>query len=479
MTSDEQRESKMEIDQHPYGDILRKEMMPNIWCSGCRIGRIKNTFIEAIQQLGYDPDKCSVVSGIGCSSRIAGYLNLDTIHATHGRAIPTALGVKLANPELKVCVMGGDGDILGIGGNHFLALGRHGHDVNVYCMNNYGYSMTGFQHGPTTPLGARTVTTSGGNPYSPLNPVAVALATGYTFVARSTSGHPYHLIDCMVSAMKNRGPSFIEILVPCMLYERRNKIKSLEALFLEKAQIKETLSEEDIDQSDFMKQISLGIFRDAPIREAPQLSFVKSTKKAAAKKFNIKFKPSDSGIKYMQIRMEGTGGQGIVQGGKTMILAAMNMDPKLNSTLTKRYGPEMKGGSCVADVLLSSQPVDYPFVGIPDLLLMMSDIVAKERDGKVIINNRGTIVVDESMVDLSLLEDLPKTVKIFRIPATQIARENFRVVVANNVLMGFVCKVTSIIDKNCLKAAILKSAPPGTEEMNLAAFESGYKFKSS
>ena len=469
----------MEIDQHPYADVLRKEMMPNIWCSGCRIGRIKNTFIETIQQLGYDPDKCTVVSGIGCSSRIAGYLNLDTIHSTHGRAIPTALGVKLANPELKVSVMGGDGDILGIGGNHFLALGRHGQDINVFCMNNFGYSMTGFQHGPTTPFGARTITTSSGNPYAPVNPVAVAMAAGYTFVARSTSAHPYHLINCMVSAMKNRGPSFIEILVPCMLYERRNKIKSLEALFLEKAKIKETLSQEDIDQGDFMNRISLGIFRDDPIRKKPQLSLVKSTKKGAAEKFHIKYKSRASGIKYMQIRMEGTGGQGIVQGGNVMIKAAMNMDPKLNSTLTKRYGPEMKGGSCLTDVLLSSQHVDYPFVEVPDLLLMMSDIVAKERGGKVIINNKGTIVVDESMVDLSSLEKLPETVKVYKIPATQIARENFRVVVANNVLMGFVCKTTSIIDKNCFKAAIVKSAPPGTEEMNLTAFESGYKYRKS
>jgi 2-oxoglutarate ferredoxin oxidoreductase subunit gamma len=264
-----------------------------------------------------------------------------------------------------------------------------------------------------------------------------------------------------------------------MLYERRNKIKSLEALFLDKAKIKQTLSLEDIDQSDFMKRISLGIFRDDPVRQRPQLSLVKSTKKVAAGKPHIKYKSRASGIKYMQIRMEGTGGQGIVQGGKVMIKAAMNMDPKLNSTLTKRYGPEMKGGSCLTDVLLSSRSVDYPFVDVPDLLLMMSGIVAKERGGKVIINDKGTIVVDESMVDLGLLEKLPKTVKVFKIPATQIARENFRVVVANNVLMGFVCKTTSIIDKNCFKAAIVKSAPPGTEEMNLKAFESGYKYKKS
>jgi 2-oxoglutarate ferredoxin oxidoreductase subunit beta len=463
-----------DIDRHPYADILRKEMMPNIWCSSCRIGRVKNTFIESIQQLGYEADQCAVVSGIGCSSRIAGYLNLDTIHATHGRAIPTALGVKLANPNLKVCVMGGDGDILGIGGNHFLALGRHGQDINVFCMNNFGYSMTGFQHGPTTPLGARTITTSAGNPYAPVNPVAVALAAGYTFVARSTSGHPYHLIDCMVSAMKNRGPSFVEVLVPCLLYERRNKIKSLEALYLEKGIIKETLSHEDVEHADFTKHISLGIFRDAPVREKPQLSLVKSGKKATAEKLNVEFQSRDSGIKYLQIRMEGTGGQGIVQGGKTMIRAAMNMDPKLHSTLTKRYGPEMKGGSCLTDVVLSSQPVDYPFVEVPDLLLMMSDLVTKERGGKVVVSDEGTVVVDESMVDLRFLDNLPGTVKVYKIPATQIARENFKVVVANNVLVGFVCRATAIVDKDCLRAALLQAAPPGTEEINLAAFESGY-----
>jgi 2-oxoglutarate ferredoxin oxidoreductase subunit gamma len=264
-----------------------------------------------------------------------------------------------------------------------------------------------------------------------------------------------------------------------MLFERRNKIKSLEALFLEKANIKETLSEQDVNQSDFTKEISLGIFRDTPVREKPQLSLVKSAKKKAAKTYRVNFESRASGIKYMQIRMEGTGGQGIVQGGKTLIHAAMNMDPKLNSTLTKRYGPEMKGGSCVTDVLLSAQPIDYPFVEVPDLLLMMSDIVTKERGGAVIINDKGTIVADESMVDLGLLDGIPSTVKVLKVPATQIARENFRVVVANNVMMGFVCKATSIIEKNCIKAAILKSAPPGTEEMNLAAFEKGYEFGQS
>lgn len=472
-------EHNMDIHDHPYAELLRTDMMPNIWCAGCRIGRVKNAFIEATQRQGYDPDKCAVVAGIGCSSRVAGYLNLDGIHSTHGRAIPTALGVKLANPELVVTVMGGDGDILGIGGNHFLAAGRHGCDVNVLCMNNYGYSMTGFQHGPTTPFGAKTVTTSSGNPYAPVNPVAVALAAGYTFVARSTSSHPYHLMDCLVSAMNNRGPSFIEVLIPCMLFERRNKIKSLEALFIEKAKIKQTLNEADVNHTDFTDEISLGIFRDTPIPERRPLAIPAARKKAAGGKTTVHFKSRESGIKHVQIRMEGTGGQGIVQGGKTMIHAAMNMDPKLNSTLTKRYGPEMKGGSCITDVILSSRPVDYPFVDIPDLLLMMSDIVARERGGDIVIGKKGTIVVDESMVNPGFLDGLPKSVKIAKVPATHIAREHFRVVVANNVMMGFVCKKTSLIDKDCFRAAILESAPPGTEEMNLNAFEKGYAYDES
>jgi 2-oxoglutarate ferredoxin oxidoreductase subunit gamma len=105
---------------------------------------------------------------------------------------------------------------------------------------------------------------------------------------------------------------------------------------------------------------------------------------------------------------------------------------------------------------------------------MMSDIVAKERGGEVIVGNKSKLVVDESMVDLSLLDSLPSTVKVYKVPATRIAREEFRVVVANNIMMGFVCRKTSIIDKNCFKAAILKSAPPGTEAMNLNAFEKGY-----
>jgi 2-oxoglutarate ferredoxin oxidoreductase subunit beta len=466
----------MDIHQHPYADLLRTEMMPNIWCSGCRIGRVKNAFIEAVQHQGYDADKCAVVAGIGCSSRIAGYLNLDGIHATHGRAIPTALGVKLANPDLMVTVMGGDGDILGIGGNHFLALGRHGLDINVLCMNNYGYSMTGFQHGPTTPYGAKTATTSKGNPYAPVNPISVALAAGYTFVARSTSSHPYHLVDCLIGAMNNRGPSFIEVLIPCMLFERRNKIKSLETLFIEKAKIKETLNEEDVKHDDFSDKISLGVFRDISIPEKRPLAIGSSTKKKETKKPTIQFKSRDSGIEHLQIRMEGTGGQGIVQGGKTLIHAAMHMDPKLNSTMTKRYGPEMKGGSCITDVILSSESIDYPFVESPDILLMMSDIVTRERGGEVVVHPEGTIVYDNSLIRADVLGAVPSTVKTYPIPATQIARDQFKVVVANNVMLGFVSGKASIIDKDCIKAAILESAPPGTEEMNLAAFDKGYEW---
>ena len=129
-------------------------------------------------------------------------------------------------------------------------------------------------------------------------------------------------------------------------------------------------------------------------------------------------------------------------------------------------------------MLLNSMGVleDLEFVEMPDLLLMMSDLVTRERGGEVVINPRGTIVYDESLVNEEHLRDIPEKVKLFKIPATQIAREHFRVVVANNVMMGFVCRKTSIIDKECIQAAILKSAPPGTEEMNISAFNKGYEW---
>jgi 2-oxoglutarate ferredoxin oxidoreductase subunit beta len=212
---------------HPLDRFLKEGRIPHIWCSGCGIGIAFNAFVRALDKGKFDCDKTVVVSGIGCSGRAAGYLNLDTYHTTHGRAIPFATGLKLANPRLKVVVFSGDGDLFAIGGNHIIHAARRNVDMTVICINNFNYGMTGGQGGPTTPLEARTTTTPYGCAENPFNLIYMAEAAGAVYVARWTVLHTYEMRDAMMEGMNRRGFSFIEVISPCPTgYARRNKLGS-------------------------------------------------------------------------------------------------------------------------------------------------------------------------------------------------------------------------------------------------------------
>ncbi len=201
--------------------------MPHIWCEGCGNGILLNGFIEALEELQLDTDKIVVVSGIGCIGRIAGYVNVDSFHTTHGRALPLATGVKLANPDLKVVVISGDGDLFAIGGNHFIHASRRNMDIKVICANNFNYGMTGGQYGPTTPLKSWTTTTPYGNIEHPFNLVQLAAASGAVYVARWTTLQVRQLKNSVKRAIQKEGFSFIEVVSPCPeLYGRYNKLGS-------------------------------------------------------------------------------------------------------------------------------------------------------------------------------------------------------------------------------------------------------------
>jgi len=126
--------------KNPIEEFLRMDRIPHIWCPGCGIGTVVTSFAEALRKSELDLDKVAVVSGIGCTGRVAGYIKLDSFHTTHGRAIPFATGLKLANPDLKVVVFSGDGDIVGIGGNHFIHAARRNMDIVVILVNNFNYA---------------------------------------------------------------------------------------------------------------------------------------------------------------------------------------------------------------------------------------------------------------------------------------------------------------------------------------------------
>lgn len=203
------------VDAHPTDTILRAERIPHIWCPGCGLGTAVKAFAEAITRHGKPLDDYVVVSGIGCTGRSAGYINIDSYHTTHGRAIPFATGVKLANPTLEVTVFSGDGDLFNIGGNHFIHAARRNLDLAVLCVNNFNYGMTGGQFGATTPLKATTATTPQGNFERPFNLPLLAASLGVPFVARWTTLHPRRLTRSIEKAVATDGMGFVEIISPC------------------------------------------------------------------------------------------------------------------------------------------------------------------------------------------------------------------------------------------------------------------------
>ncbi|UCH51378.1 MAG: 2-oxoacid:ferredoxin oxidoreductase subunit beta [Chloroflexota bacterium] len=213
------------VDTNPVDCYLRVDRIPHIWCAGCGIGPATGCFLRAIDRAELNPDKVAVVSGIGCSGRVAGYIKLDSFHTTHGRALPFATGLKLGNPELNVVVFSGDGDIVAIGGNHLIHSARRNIDMTVICINNFNYGMTGGQMGPTTPLDARSATSPYGNFEYPFNLPYLVAASGATYVARWTVLHLRELERSIAEALTKPGFSFIEVLGPCpTVYGRRNKL---------------------------------------------------------------------------------------------------------------------------------------------------------------------------------------------------------------------------------------------------------------
>lgn len=258
-------EDEQSIPVNPVESYLRMDRIPHIWCPGCGIGTTVNSFTQALEQSKLDLDKVAIVSGIGCTGRVAGYLNLDSFHTTHGRAIPFATGMKLANPELKVIVYSGDGDLTAIGGNHFIHAARRNVDITVILVNNFIYGMTGGQVAPTTPISATATTTPYGNFELPFNLPFLAESCGAVYVARWTSYHIRHLAKAMREAILKEGFSFVEVLAPCpTLYSRRNKLgDGLEQMiyYKENSEIRHGADTKSVSL-DFQGKIVVGKFVD-------------------------------------------------------------------------------------------------------------------------------------------------------------------------------------------------------------------------
>jgi 2-oxoglutarate ferredoxin oxidoreductase subunit beta len=207
-----------------YENYLRMNRMPTLWCAGCGDGTIMKSLIRALDSLKLDRDKTCIVSGIGCSGRMSGYLDFNTVHTTHGRALAFATGMKMAKPDAHIIVITGDGDCLAIGGNHFIHAARRNIDMTVILVNNYTYGLTGGQVSPQSPLGTISPTAPMGSIEPLMDTYELAKAAGATYIARGVVASPVQMDKIIKSGIEHSGFSVVEVLSNCHInWGRKNE----------------------------------------------------------------------------------------------------------------------------------------------------------------------------------------------------------------------------------------------------------------
>ncbi len=227
--------------------LRKNKKFPTIWCSGCGLGVIMGALIRAIDHLGLEKDQVALVAGIGCTARMPVYMDFNTLHTTHGRALAFATGLKIARPDMKVIAIMGDGDALAIGGNHFIHAARRNIGITALVVNNSIYGMTGGQYSPTTPVGMRATTAPYGNVEPPFPICDLAMAAGASYVARSTAFHALELDKYLSEAIANEGFSLVEAVSYChTTYGRINKLGTA-------AEMMRSLKDNSIPKASFDK----------------------------------------------------------------------------------------------------------------------------------------------------------------------------------------------------------------------------------
>jgi 2-oxoglutarate ferredoxin oxidoreductase subunit beta len=213
--------------QFKPGDY-RSDLKP-VWCPGCGDYGVVAALYRAYAELQVEPWNAVTISGIGCSSRLPGYVATYGFNSVHGRALPIALGVKMARPELRVVAVGGDGDGFAIGGNHFMHAARRNTDLFYIVMDNEIYGLTKGQAAPTTPTGDKTKSTFWGNPEPSIDPCELAISVGATWVGRANAGDLKGMVELMTRALRHRGFAFLNVMSPCVTWRGDDQFKELKA----------------------------------------------------------------------------------------------------------------------------------------------------------------------------------------------------------------------------------------------------------
>jgi 2-oxoglutarate ferredoxin oxidoreductase subunit beta len=260
-------------NQGTYEYLRHHKKFPHVWCAGCGIGIVMGSIMRSVQKLALNQDDVAIVSGIGCTGRMPVYMDFNTMHTTHGRALAFATGLKLARPEMEIIVVMGDGDALAIGGNHFIHAARRNIDLAAIVVNNSIYGMTGGQSSPVTPLHAYSATAPYGHIEPPFPVCDLAMAAGASYVARGTVYHVTELDKLIQRAVAKRGFALVEAVSYChTTFGRANNIKSpiemMRRLKENSTTIQAAARQEEEPSPD---QIVRGVFRDEEKPEYTEL----------------------------------------------------------------------------------------------------------------------------------------------------------------------------------------------------------------
>ena len=276
----------MENEKHPsrFMKYLREERLPHIFCPGCGHGIVLNTIFNGIELSNKEFENISMVSGIGRSSRIPGYVKCDSLHTTHGRAIAFATGLKVANPKQDVLVVSGDGDATSIGGNHLIHAARKNIDLTVVCINNDIYGMTGGQISPTSPQGSFATTAPYGSTDKPFNIAEVAKAAGATYVAKYTTNQPIQVSNAIKAGLENKGFSLIEVISQCpTYYGRKNKLRTpIQMLNWIKDSTVTIEQAKEMTEEELEGKIITGVYVDKPRKE-----YIEAMEDVMREKFDV------------------------------------------------------------------------------------------------------------------------------------------------------------------------------------------------
>ena len=451
--------------------LLREYMFPTIFCPGCGHGVVQQAFLRAVQSEGWDRDDVVAVSGIGCSARIPAYPDVNGIQTTHGRALAFAAGIKMTLPEKHVVLFLGDGDCSAIGGNHLIHACRRNMDMTVIVVNNYIYGMTGGQASPTTPTGDFSSTTQFGNIDNELDICKLAEAAGATFVARTTAFHAQGLEGYIRKAFANHGFSLLEVMCPCPTgYGRRNGFKGVASMYdhLKDAAVPAEKFEK-LSEEEKKGRFAVGVLYNAPAPEYldkyhDMVSKVRGS--GSLKEIRAKEPAGTEEVERFEIRMAGSGGQGLIMGG--MILAEAMIRQNKLAVQTQSYGVEARGGSSKSEVVIGDREINFPEVISPDLFVALMPEAYEKYAAET--KKGGIIITDSTYIEKREIPD----VTAYEFPISEYCADELGDIRAANIFtLGIISGLVEFMDYEALESAVLSRLAPKLHALNRKALACG------